>query len=82
MPRMTHPASGRQRIVPQHAMPRYAADGWRPAGQPAPSTSAPEQPEKPSAADTKAQWVAYARSQGVDDADEWTKADLMELLGG
>ena len=79
---MIQSGTGRQRIVPQHAMPRYAADGWRPADQPTEPAAPEPEPEKPSAADTKAQWVAYARSQGVDDADEWTKADLMELLGG
>jgi hypothetical protein len=49
------------------------------------SKQEPQQgPEAPKHADTKADWVDYAVSQGTDreEAESLTKADLIEMYGG
>lgn len=37
--------------------------------------------ELPAKSATKDEWVAYAESQGLDDADSFTKAELIERYG-
>lgn len=41
----------------------------------------PPAPARPSVAAAKAEWVEYARAQGVDDPDTLTKAQLVETAG-
>ena len=85
MPRMKHPATGRQRIVPAHSMKRMRGDGWVDADQPpqtSASQSAPVEPSEPKPG-TKAALVDQAAAQGIDrgEAEAMTKTDLQELLG-
>lgn len=76
MPRMTHPATGRQRIVPTHSVDRMRGDGWVVPGE------EPASPGPPSASDPKHVWVDYAVEVGHPrwQAERSTKADLVEAL--
>lgn len=47
-----------------------------------PASSDDETPKRPNVGDPKAAWVAYAESQGLEDADSFTKAELVEEYGG
>ena len=62
---------GQQRIVPDHAVDAYRADGWDDGSG----------PSMPAESDRKDAWEDYARSQGVDPAG-MTKVELIERLGG
>jgi len=56
----------------------YRAEGAAVTGVPG------EEDERPSASAKKAEWVAFAVAQGVDEADAeaLTKAELVEQYGG
>lgn len=62
-----------------------SAQGATPAPAPAEPTPAEEiestAPERPAKSATKPEWVAYAESQGVENADELTKDELIERFG-
>ena len=51
-----------------------------PPGEPAPAwaTPPPGALERPNESDSKADWVAYAGSVGIKDADSLTKAELID----
>lgn len=38
-------------------------------------------PERPADSDLKSDWVAYATARGVENADDLTKADLIDKVG-
>jgi hypothetical protein len=65
-------AAGTVVTVSDEQAPRLRRRGWRDAA------TAVEAPAKSA---TKAEWVAYAASQGATDADKATKADLIEQYG-
>ena len=60
-----------QRIVPDHAVSSYRADGWNDGSG----------PSLPAESERKDVWESYARSQGVDPSG-MTKAELIEQFGG
>lgn len=75
---MVHPDSGLTRIIPNRARSAYEQRGWKLAPAPAPEPETSEEaPERPWTTDSKADWVDYAKSQGVD-VEGLTKAELIE----
>lgn len=89
MPKMKRP-DGRTVSVSEQGVEPLKARGYtllqpndstrQVASSPAP---AEEQalPERPAASAPKGDWVEYATAQGVEDADDLTKAELIDRLG-
>lgn len=73
MPLM-HSHDGKSRIVPVRAIPGYLERDWTVAGGDVVD-------EKPAQSDRKDVWVAYAITQGYDDAEGLTKDELIERYG-
>ena len=78
MPRLRDPDSGLHKVVSARQEPRYRAAGWVDFNSPASDPS----DGRPSAADPKHAWIAYAEQQGDDEAELRTKRELMDLYGG
>ena len=58
------------------------ASGATPAAAPTPAEESESTlPERPADSATKPEWVAYAEAQGVEDADDFTKAELIDKVG-
>lgn len=83
MPHVRHDATGRQRIVPSHALPAYRSQDWSLADYDAPPGQASGGAGAPAVSASKAEWVDYAVEQGYPRswAQEMTKTDLVEALG-
>ena len=72
MPLMTHPESGQQRIVPDRSRSSYEQRGWTLADS--------DTAEAPSVNDRKADWVDYAKSQGIGTGG-MTKQEIIDTVG-
>jgi len=62
-------SDGRKRIVPDRSVPAYRGRGWNVAG---------DDTEPPANFDRKAEWVDYAKTQGYDESEGFTKDELRE----
>ncbi len=62
-------SDGRQRVVPDRSVPGYRERGWDVAGT---------DTEPPSKSDSKSDWLDYAKTQGYDESEGFTKDELRE----
>ena len=69
------PGNRRTRDVEARRVSVFLARGWQVAPKPAVPVA-----DRPSQADPKADWIAYAKSAGVD-TDGLTKAELVAECG-
>lgn len=89
MPKMRRP-DGRTVSVSQQGVEALQSRGYTLLGPADTASSAqgatpapaePSSPEPPAKSASKADWVAYATAQGVEDADDFTKDELIDKVG-
>lgn len=89
MPKLIHQDTGEKISVSKAGVEPARARGYVPIDEittaphssPPPPESGRPDSEPPAVSAVKADWVAYATAQGVENADELTKAELVERFG-
>lgn len=78
---VTHPALDVSARVPATAVKHMEPNGWTVA---APADTAPEAPPAqvgtPAKSAPKSEWTAHAAALGVNDPDQLTKDELVDLI--